>query len=235
MGRPLNHPESASPLSLRSIWLLSLCLLTVSCGGMSCLNGVNNGQESLVIRDVATVILTPESEDRDEVKAVLDEAFATFLQQTGIRFSIKDWRTIYWRGSSRTDVLQQVSDEMKQYGQSYDVAIAIYNMNLFQQIAFNTLGGWMGVVDDVYRRFMVLRRSRNLHVIEHELGHLFLFETTHAGGAMSAFTVCLIGDHLCTRNSVCFNEAERQGIIRNKWRNFSKKLELSERADIIHD
>lgn len=205
---------------------------------MSCLNGLsnlNNGQASFAIREVAAVVLIPESEDRDGVKMTLNKAFAIFFQQTGIKFYIKDWRTISWRASSRTGVLQQVADEMKGYVQPYDVVIAIYTMNLFQQFVFNALGGWMGVVDDVYRRFVVVRRSRNLHVLEHELGHLFLFKTTHDGGVMGAYIVCAVGDHLCTGNSVCFNEAERQEIIENKWRDFSTKPELSERQSLIHD
>ena len=106
-------------------------------------------------------------------------------------------------------------------------------MNAGEMIVTDFFGGWMAAIDDVYRRYIVLKSYRP-HVVVHELGHAFLFEHVHTGGVMSSFQFCLAGDNLCPASSVCFTEEDRKEISRNRWRSFSVMPELNERQDIIH-
>lgn len=215
-----------------------LAIITLSSGLVACAGKKPCANDSVAedgktrIRDVRTVVLSEGSSDRNEIKKLVEEASEDFFEQTGIRLVVTDWKTLKWNGSSRVDVLQQVSEEMKGYGKPYDMAIGFYDMNPFQSLTFNMFGGWAGVIDDVYRRFIVVRRDQPF-VLVHELGHAYLFQHAHSAGVMNAYDICLLGDHLCTNSSICFMDQDRQEIEANKWRDFSVMPNLAERQDLI--
>ena len=219
--------------------LLLLFLFALTCAGTSgcglareCLSGAEPGPESLPVRDVATVVVVDETANREGVKALLGEAREIFYEQTGVRLVFKDWLTIRWKSSSRSGTLQELADVMKTYQEPFDLAIGYYEMGPLDLLVFNTFGGWQGVIDDNYRRFVVIRRD-NLHVVMHELGHAFLFKHLHSAGVMSAYSLCLVGDHMCNNYEVCFSDSERREIAHNKWRDFGRQPDLPEREDQI--
>jgi len=218
---------------LRTGPIVAVCLLVLSgCGLRAVPDCALPEQELRHVRNVSAVIVIDEQTARDGMAEFLEEAFGIFFRQTGIRARIGDWKTTRWKGSSRTELLQQLEDEMRRYGRPFDVAIAIYEMDPLQQLGFNLVGGWGGVIDDEYRRFIVVRRDR-VRVLVHELGHAFLFRRVHTGGVMEAFNVCMIGDRLCDNDSVCFLDSDAAEIIRNKWRDFEEKPDLPERQNLI--
>ena len=218
----------------RMILAVAISLILSACGtGRYCANPALSETGKAPVREVRTVIVTADDADRDAIKSNVAEAYDIFLEQTGIRFFIQDWKRIRWQGSSRGALLQQLVDEMRGYDKPYDIAIGFYDMTPIERLGFNLAGGWMGAIDDVYRRFIVIRRDQ-LHVLVHELGHAFIFDRVHSGGVMSDFTLCFVGDHLCANSSVCFQEKDRREIAENKWRDFSTMPPLSERQDLIH-
>ena len=112
------------------------------------------------------------------------------------------------------------SDRLSGYGPAY------------KSLAFNIAGGWLGAIDDVYRRYIVIRRDE-IRVVVHGLGHVFLFEHLHTGGGMTAFGLCAFGDHLCFNSSVCFDEEDLAAIARING-GLSTVAPLSERQDLIN-
>jgi hypothetical protein len=218
----------------KTVLAVAVCLIVSACGaGIHCANPAVSEPAKTPVRDVRAVIVTVDETDRDAIKNNVEKAFDIFFEQTGIRLSIQDWKTIQWQSPSRGQLLQQLVDEMHGYEKPYDIAIGFYDMNPLERLGFNLAGGWMGAIDDVYRRFIVIRRDQ-LHVLVHELGHAFVFDHVHSGGVMTDFTLCFVGDHLCANSSVCFLEKDRREIVENKWRDFSTMPPLSERQDLIH-
>ncbi len=210
-----------------------VCLAGSGCGlTRQCVTGEPPVAENLPVRELATVVVSDESANQEDVENLVREANEAFYEQTGIRLVVKDRLVVTWQHSSRHGTLQELVDNMKTYGKPFDIAIGFYEMGPLDRLEFNLVGGWAGVIDDVYRRFVVVRRD-NLHALVHELGHIFLFDHKHTGGVMSAYTVCMVGDHICNNYSICFSEEDRKEIVRNKWRDFSVKPELSEREDLI--
>jgi hypothetical protein len=198
-----------------------------------CLKELTPEPPSTSICDLRIVVVTAKDTDKSKVRDLVEEASQALFAQTGIRASVRDWITIEWRTSSRSLAVQQLADRMKEYDKQFDVAIGYLDMDLLQRLAFNVTGGWSGAIDDVYRKYIVIRRDE-VHVLVHELGHAFLFEHVHTGNAMTAFAVCAFGDHFCLNNSLCFGQEDLAAIAQNKWRYFSEVVPLSERQDLIN-
>lgn len=203
------------------------------CAGTRCAINADDEKKNFPVRTLTAVIVIDNADSRPELSKLVEESFTVFFEQTGIKVIVRDWKTISWHATSRSGLLQQLAEEMFEYENLYDIVIGFYDMNAVQRLGFNFGGGWTGAIDDVYRKFIIIRRD-DMHVLVHELGHAFLFEHTHTGGVMSAYQLCAIGDHLCTGSSVCFLESDRSSILRNKWRDFNSRPELKEKQDFIN-
>ena len=80
-------------------------------------------------------------------------------------------------------------------------------------------------IDDVYRRYVVMRGLDPI-VLLHEIGHAFIFSHTHSEkGVMKGVGIQLFpGTPVISSGKFC--EEDRDEIIRNKFRDFSKKVKL---------
>lgn len=212
--------------------VLTIIFWTAGCVQRECLIEPPPAGMNPAVRSIAVVVVTDPLADRRDITEVLTESFDIFTSQTGIRLGVVDWKEIDWRASSRSELLQELADEMRGYEKHYDLVIAFYEMDIPQELAFNVIGGWVGAIDDVYRKFIVVRR-RNVRVVVHELGHAFLFQHVHTTGVMSSFLICAAGDHLCVNESLCFIDDDIREIERNRWRDFREKPDLRERQDLI--
>ena len=224
MHPPFAHSQSI----LLPLWA---ALILSACAGGPCLDNPA-AQKALPQRVVRAVIVTAPDAERSGIKNWIEESFEIFRRQTGIKPVVQDWKSATWRESSRQGLLQQLADEMAQYPKPYDIAVAVYEMNPVEILGFALFGGWMGAIDDVYRRFIVVRRESPL-VLVHELGHAFLFKHVHSSQAMQAFEVCAIGDQLCANSSLCFGARDRMEIMENGSRRFTDKPPLLERQDLL--
>jgi len=99
-------------------------------------------------------------------------------------------------------------------------------MSIGQGLAFSLFGGWEGVIDDVYRRHIVLR-TKDSRILLHELVHAFLFSETHTDGLMAAARICVIPGFACFNGSSHLSARDRDEILQNKWRNFSSKVHVA--------
>ena len=217
---------------VRIILIIVIAASINGCASTQCSINADAAKENLPVRTVTAVIAIPDADPTYEQIVLFEKSFSAFFEQTGIRIVIQDWIRIEWHGSSRTELLQQLFDEMHRYEKPFDIAIGFYDMNPLEEFLFSISGGWMGAIDDVYRRYIVAKRD-NIHLLVHELGHAFLFEHAHTGGVMTAFQLCVISDYVCTNSTVCFLDSDREMILQNKWRDFNVKPELNEKQDLI--
>ena len=225
--------HAPGPIPLFIILCIIALLAGSGCGlSRGCMSGAPPLADSLPVREVATVVVIDEDADRRAIERLISESAGILYQQAGIRLVIRDRLTIRWRHSSTGGTLKELVDTTKAYGKPFDLAIGFYDMGILDRLAYDFAGGWQGVIDDVYRKFIVLRRD-DLHVLMHELGHAFLLEHSSGGGIMSSYVLCAVGDHMCDNYAVCFSRTEREEILRNKWRDFSVKPDLKEREDLV--
>ena len=182
-------------------------------------------QHNMPVRQVAVVVLVPDDRHLTELGKIIDECSQLLFQQTGIRIFVKNYQTISWKSSDRAGMLQQVSDSMKAFSDPYDMAVAFAPMSFPQLLSFAAFGGWEGVIDDVYRRYIVLR-TIDSNVLLHELVHGFLFSNTHTHGLMSATRICLVPGIACFHRSMDLDREDREEVMRKKWRNFSSEIHL---------
>jgi hypothetical protein len=95
-------------------------------------------------------------------------------------------------------------------------------------------GGWEGVIDDVYRRHIVLR-TKDSRVLLHELVHAFLFSETHTEGLMASVRICVIPGVACLNGSSQLSARDKNEVLQNKWRDFSSKVHVAFVEDRISD
>ncbi len=96
--------------------------------------------------------------------------------QVGIALKIIDWKPIEWQPGDRAEVLKQVVHAADHYDKPYDIVLAFPEL-----MRYALVGGWEGVIDDTYRRFIIIRRM-TVQVLLHEICHSFLFSANHSWG-----------------------------------------------------
>ena len=219
-------------LFLLFLFLLCSCSSTasvVSSGHVQALQ-----QRSLPVRHVSVAVLSPDPRHFGDLTELLGEASRQLFEQTGIALHVNSYQVMSWQSSDRAEMLQQVADRMKNSAGAYDMTLAYAPMSIGQLLSFSTFGGWEGVIDDVYRRHIVLR-TKDSRILLHELVHAFLFSETHTDGLMAAARICLIPGFACLNGSSHLSARDRDEILQNKWRNFSSKVHVAFVEDRISD
>jgi hypothetical protein len=219
------------------LFLLSLFLLC-SCGSTASVERSGHvhilQEPEVTVRSVAVTVLSPDPRHFDELTALVAEASGQLFEQTGIAVHVNSYQAISWQSSDRAGMLQQVADRMKNSAGAYDITLAYAPMSAGQTLSFFIFGGWEGIIDDVYRRHIVLR-TKDSRVLLHELVHAFLFSETHTTGLMSASRICVIPGVACFNGSSHLSERDTNEVLQNKWRDFSSKVHVAFVEDRISD
>ena len=97
-------------------------------------------------------------------------------------------------------------------------------------LAVPVLHGWLGIIDDTYRRYIVIR-VRSKFVLLHEIYHAFLFSHDHGG--------CVMFTGLLPIGMGCIwpERNDWKEILENKWRDFSvpPKIPSEDRMDLVRE
>ena len=116
-------------------------------------------------------------------------------------------------------------------GHDFDIAIGFAPQPLWSlAVEMTGLPQWKGVIEDTYRRYIIIRWL-DVHTLEHEIGHAFVFSHVHsASGLMQWIMVELFPDvplPICRSNYFC--PADRAEVLKNKWRDFHVKPTLAKK------
>ncbi len=217
-------------------WLcLFVCVSVLGCSSASLTHTSN--PEGLYTRDpperqLRLVVLVSDGRQRADIKKLVGEASASLAKQAGITLVIIDWRSIEWKSRSGIAMLNQVASAMRPYPRQYDIAVAFEAFNAPELMQYVLIGNWEGIIDDTYRRFIVIRRM-TAQVLLHELCHAFLFSNTHTWGLrhlMNPVTLYVLPGIMPVNRSSQLSEKDRAEIIRNRWRDFSARPSLGRSA-----
>jgi hypothetical protein len=217
------------------VWACLLCLSIITCSACSGAPAVKAPPSAHAlssalypVREVRIVILAPDAGDLLAIEKLVREGSEELSAQVGISLRIVGWRQIRWQSDNRPGVLREVLERMSLYEQPYDMAVGVRGFGLAGFIGYMVYGGWEAVIDDTYRRFIVIRRM-TVQVLLHEVCHAFLLSETHTWGIrhlMTPVTFYVIPGIMPLNRSTHLNKKDREEIIRNKWRDFSGILNL---------
>lgn len=180
-------------------------------------------QEILPVREVGVVVVSQDLRSVSTIQELINQTSQRLLEEVGIRLYIQDWRLINWHTTSRDGRLNQLVTTMREYDRPYDIAIAFCNRDLVETLGYMTVGGWQGVIDNTFRRFIVVR-THDIKILLHEIVHVFVFDTEHSGGVMTGTDICLFPNFLCLGRTQSMRPWVREEMIQNKWRDFSMTL-----------
>ncbi len=212
---------------MRRYICLVLCLSIMGCSSVATIRSPASPtafqRENLPLREVRVVILTPEAGKIPAIKELVARTSDALSAQVGITLRIVDWKPIEWQSGERAEVLQQVVHATELYTKPYDMVLAFHDFGFPELVRYALIGGWEGVIDDTYRRFIVIRRM-TVQVLLHEMCHGFLFSENHSWGLrhlMQPVTFYLVPGIMPLNRSVYLKEHDRKEILKNKWRDFS--------------
>ncbi len=103
----------------------------------------------------------------------------------------------------------------------YDIVIGFNNDTFLLKHLSWAMQKRFGVIDDDYRRYIVLYHP-TVRVIRHEVYHAFILSKGHTSKLMGSLSV------LNPMGSM-LNSEDKQQVLANKWRDFSKRVYLSPR------
>ncbi len=216
-------------------WACLLCLSIITCSACSGAPAVKappsaHAPSSALypVREVRIVVLASDADDFAAAESLVREGSEALSAQVGISLKIVGRRQIDWQSDNRSGVLREVLERMSLYEQPYDMAVAVRGFSLTGFIGYVLYGGWEAVIDDTYRRYVVIRRM-TVQVLLHEICHAFLLSENHTWGIrhlMTPITFYVLPGIMPLNRSTHLNKKDREEIIRNKWRDFSGTLNL---------
>ena len=178
------------------------------------------------VREIQLLVFSNTPDDHERITKFLKECSDIIEEQVGIRLRISGFQPIKWSGLSARGVLTDMHREAGEGG--FDMAVAFTGRLLPQDsLVLVGLGGFVGVIDDTYRKYVVVR-VMDKYVFIHEFFHAFIFNQAHS-------QVCIMssGFYPLGRGCVWLGEDDRREVLQNKWRSFDEKPRLADGYDFI--
>lgn len=169
-------------------------------------------QHDLPVREVRVWVLTDGYAPSD-VLASIDRASEEW-QDLGIRFRVVHIEAMELNGFQMGSALKDFAGKVWDHRPEFDIAIGFRKLTS-GEIAFRVAGyiigwgDWSGVIDQQYRRFIVVK-SLSRNVLNHELAHAFVVNEDHE----SMPGILLPGFNPLTASV-------RESVIKNRNRNFN--------------
>ena len=204
---------------MRKFAVLSALLLMVGCAT------THTAQfDTQPMRQVSALVVYDSSYALRDIAECVSEASYKFETEFGIIIVPKEMRPYAWTYSDNTDILLDQMAKLNQDNQ-YDMVIGFTRRTALHFVVDNLVAGWSGVVDDIWRRYVVVK-STDDYILTHELVHAFVFTFGHewSFGQLSAVQVGLIPFIPITLRSSAISDAVYREVMRNKWRDFSQQV-----------
>ena len=154
--------------------------------------------------------------------------------QVGIRLNMTKYTPVEWESIGLLSRIEQMYD----INNSTDFDIAIGFGHLTGPEAFMMLLGMpmaFGMIDDTYRRFITLK-TMETEITLHEIYHSVILNHAHSlTGVMPALDFKIFPGLPSLNMGNYLTKADREEVLRNKWRDFSTKVLISEeyQRDIV--
>jgi len=187
--------------------------------------------ENLPVRELKVIaIIDRNGHSKRDIAEHIEEVSHLMTEQVGISLKIFDWVPISYERVNPEKRAYQIMEELSLSGyKSYDIAIGFGSSPLPGKIVLNIIGGVPGAIEDDYRRHIALN-GLELQVTIHEIFHCFIFSHNHSNfGIMQPIQIKLLP--LTPSFNICnyLSREDREEVLRNKWRDFSKKPMVQKR------
>lgn len=185
--------------------------------------------ENLPVRTLRTLVLTDGTHDQSKIAKLIDQSSQLAEEQVGIRLKIIDWKNIDWKSKRSTvKMLKTVANETSSDKDQFDIAVAFTGLSVVGDGVLGLFGGtWLGVIDDTYRRFIIVKLL-DPYVLLHELFHAFIFSEAH-----SMICIMTTGFYPIGKNCLWLGKNDRTEVLRNKDRDFNRKPNVEGGTDFI--
>lgn len=231
-GRRLPFGLKGKTPCLSALLLIALLLCSCSPTVKDLIHNPDFALQNQPGRTLNVMIVTEKTPDTKEITQWFETCGRTIDEQVGISLkptqfvqvsslpSVNDisgrLTALYSVGESRDN--WDIMVNLAGYGM-LDIVSGILNLIIPVPI-------YQGYIDDTYRKIIVLK-SRDCRTFVHEFYHAFIFSHDHSGGVMAGMTFQLIPFTPPLNNTLYLNEQDRNEVLKNKWRDFRTKSQLS--------
>lgn len=188
------------------------------------------------MREIRFLIMSPDGQPDEPMEKLIERTSPIFEEEFGIKFRIVGYRKYDKPGTSivprPAKMLQAMYEATKGDPKSFDIAVSGQGACLLDFVSLIIpLPTYLAVIDDRYRRFIVVR-VYDKFILGHEVAHAFVFNTTHGS--------CLLGGMFYPAGSSCYwlSKDVWEEAMSNKFRDFSVKPDIPEENisdDIVED
>ena len=222
-----------------------LCMSFFSCGHLAPSHDQTADLQRHLepIRVLNVLVASDDSFEKAEIEHFIAETSEELCDQVGVQLAVSEWVTVDWQHRQRPDVIHELyrkTSEVVQAGQT-DLVIGFMAPSAIELCgelvkSFVFLPVWEGLIDDTYRRFIVLK-TLNESVLLHEIGHAFIWSHAHSSsGVMMGVAVKLLPFTPSLRSKK-FSPGDVDEFLENKWRRFDEKVVLvgQDRPDALDE
>jgi len=195
-------------------------------------------QENLPVRNLSICLITDEGIPLEKATALIRETSSYMEAQVGItlKTTVRLTNSDKWPSKKRSDMLGHVYVLSKSCRNDFDICVCIYQPTTSEKIKKGLIGGWNGVIDDIYRRYIVIKKMDSRTLL-HEMYHAFIFSHKHSGsGIMQASLISIIPFvSIYLNSSTDLSPSDRKEVLENKWRNFNDPVSVKSVLEEIMD
>lgn len=177
-------------------------------------------------RVLSAIVMYDSGFRRSECARTIEDTSQWMQGHFGISIQPVEWVGHEWQ---HNDIDHLLGEEWRQVDgrKDFDVVIGFYSEPFVYYVLGNLIGTWKAVIDDRFRRYIVLK-STDWYDLAHELGHAFMLSHGHDwNGLMAGGQYGLPFIPLYLR-SAHVSEELRAEVAANKWRDFSLEVNLGE-------
>jgi hypothetical protein len=170
------------------------------------------------VRILNVLIVLEDRADLDRARKLIAEVNAVLISQTGLALWPMTHRTVDFPSRQRGEMLKRMFTATIDVREHFDLYIAFVRKTPWDRVKRVFLGDWLGVIDDTFRRYIVIKEL-DARVLAHEVYHAFLESEDHSGcGLMATLVEFLPGMPLNYSMELC--ERDRIEIMANRGRRF---------------
>ncbi|MFC1488613.1 hypothetical protein ACFL6B_02070 [Thermodesulfobacteriota bacterium] len=183
-------------------------------------------------------MITDEGIPLEAADALIRETSSYMEAQVGItlKTTARLTNSDKWPSKKRSDMLGHAYVLSKPYRNDFDICVCIYQPTTSEKIKKGLIGGWNGVIDDVYRRYIIIKKM-DFRTLLHEMYHAFIFSQKHSGsGIMQAGLISVLPFvPIYLNSSMDLSPSDRKEVLENKWRDFNLPVNIKSGLEKIID
>lgn len=201
--------------------LLSLLLLP-SCGSIGTikdhLRNPDFAFKNAPRREIRVCLMTDGTRTDEEINSLFSSVNEMLQEQVGMDLIVVEKGSLIWSSRDMVKMIQQLHSETKNFSQC-ELFVGVTSPTPIEAISFNLIGDWQGVIDDTYRRHIIVKYS-DPRVLLHEVFHAFILNHEHSDFGIMQASLFYLLPGMPVNYSLYLSEQDYNEVLKNKWRTF---------------